>query len=123
MKYVNMSRSGAEPEAERKAALDRVVAKATLTRRPVRQVVTVETSGSLGPARQRARVKWQRPIMAIIISTLDANRGLYERMSQGMHGPDTKNKELWQEMFNAIYKSTHEQIKALEIFANVEWSE
>jgi hypothetical protein len=75
----------------------------------------------LGLAEQRARTRWRKPVAAIIADALASNRGLLERLKQGLHAPD--HREQYQVIFNGLYQTTRQQIEALEVFAQVDWSE
>jgi hypothetical protein len=72
-------------------------------------------------AEQRARARWKPPIAAMIADALASNRGLLERLKRGMYAPDDKGKEQYQVIFNGLFKTTSEQIAALEMFARVDW--
>jgi hypothetical protein len=64
---------------------------------------------------------WFTPIPATIADALANNRGLLERLKQGMYAPDNKGKEQYQVIFNGLFATTREQIAALEVFARVDW--
>jgi len=74
-------------------------------------------------AEQRARARWRKPLAAIIAGALASNRGLLERLKQGMHAPDTQHGEQYQVIFNGLFATTQQQVDALEMFAQVDWSE
>jgi hypothetical protein len=59
----------------------------------------------------------------MIADVLASNRGLLERLKPGMYGPDMEHKEQYQVIFNGLFATTREQIAALEVFGQVEWSE
>ena len=104
-------------ELERKAP-----AKVAERRLPI-NLNTARASKPLSLAEQRARSRWQKPLAAILAGALAENRGLYERLSRGVHGPDWNNTEIYQATFNELYEATKKQIEALEIFCRVEWSD
>jgi len=51
------------------------------------------------------------------------NRGLLERLALGVHGPDMKGIEQYRVIFNGLYQATQQQLEALAMFGEVDWSE
>ena len=93
----------------------------TIYRRPL---ATVPATKPLGLAEQRARSRWQKPLAAIIADAMASNRGLYERLNLGIHGPDEEHHlEQYQVIFDGLYYTTQQQIEVLELFTKVDWSE
>jgi hypothetical protein len=99
-------------------------AKANATPNYIRRpLTTTPATRSLSLAEQRARARWQRPIAAIIANALVENRGLLDRLNRNVRGPDWDHKELYQATLNELWETTQKQIRALEIFSRVEWSD
>ena len=86
-----------------------------LTAAPIERPLTL--------AEQRARARWKPGVAAMIADALATNRGLLERLKGGMYAPDMKGKEQYQVIFNGLFATTRQQIQALEVFAQVDWSE
>jgi hypothetical protein len=103
-----------------KSKLDRWPSSPVLRRRPI---TIAASERPLTLPEQRARARWKPPVAAIIADALASNRGLLERLKQGMHAPDMQHGEQYQVIFNGLHQTTQEQIVALEVFAQVEWSE
>jgi hypothetical protein len=59
----------------------------------------------------------------MVADVLASNRGLLERLKQGMHAPDMQHGEQYQVIFNGLFATTRQQIEALAVFARVDWSE
>ena len=107
-------------ELERKAAA-KATAKVVERRLPIN--VNARAAKPLGLAEQRARCRWQRPLAAILAEAMAVNRGLYERLSRSVRGPDWNHPEIYQATFNELWEATKKQIDALEIFCRIEWSD
>lgn len=118
-----------KPNDERKLTFDKEVEALLKTKVPLPKAKLkpnpppLAEGKPLGLAEQRARTRWRKPIAAIIADALASNRGLLERLRCGMHGPDMRHKEQYQVLFSGLYQATQEQIEALEVFAQVDWSE
>ena len=97
--------------------------KNNLLRRLPINVNAEKAAKPLSLAEQRARSRWQKPLVAIIANAKAVNRGLLDRLTIGVHGPDWKNTEIYQATFNELFEATKKQIEALEIFRRVEWSD
>ena len=70
-----------------------------------------------------AKVRWRKPLPAIIADAIANSRGLSARLQRGMYMPDEGGKPHYQEVFNALCETTRQQIKALEAFSAIEWRE
>ena len=107
-------------ELERKPVA-KAEAKVIERRLPIN--LNAKAAKPLSLAEQRARSRWQKPLAAIIANAKAVNRGLLDRLTIGVHGPDWSNTEIYQATFNELYEATKKQIEALEIFCRVEWSD
>jgi hypothetical protein len=79
--------------------------------------------GVLNVAEQRALTRWYKPLPAILGEALAVNRGLLERLEIGVYGPDMEGLEQYRVVFNGLYQATQQQLEALAIFDEVDWSE
>ena len=70
-----------------------------------------------------AKRRWQKPIPAIIADGIANSRAVAARLERGMYMPDEENKAHYKIVFNALLDRPREQLKALEAFAAIEWSE
>jgi hypothetical protein len=70
-----------------------------------------------------AKRRWQKPIPAIIADAIANSRAVLERLGRGMYMPDEQGKAHYQAVYNALSECTRQQLKALEAFAAIEWSE
>ena len=77
----------------------------------------------MGVAEQRALTRWHKPLPAILAEAVAVNRGLLERLALGVHGPDMKGIEQYRVIFNGLYQATQQQLEALAMFGEVDWSE
>ena len=65
--------------------------------------------------------KWRKPLPAIIADALTNNRAIIARFKLGVTPPDSENRSHYEEVFNALCRSTDAQIAALEAFAAIDW--
>jgi hypothetical protein len=101
-------------------AKDQAKAAAKIERRRLR--INPSTK-PLSLAEQRARSRWYKPLPAILAEALAVNQGLLDRLSIGVHSPNQASKEQYQIMLNGLYQATQQQLEALDIFGEVDWSE
>jgi len=70
-----------------------------------------------------AKRRWQKPIPAIIADGIANSRAVAARLERGMYMPDEENKAHYKAVFNTLLDRTREQLKALEAFAAIAWSD
>jgi len=70
-----------------------------------------------------AKRRWQKSIPAIIADGIANSRAVAARLERGMYMPDEENKAHYKAVFNTLLDRTREQLKALEAFAAIAWSD
>jgi hypothetical protein len=78
-------------------------------------------SGPSYGAYNRAKRKWRKPLPAIIADALANNRAIIARFKLGVTPPDPENRSRYEEVFDALCRTTDAQIAALEAFAAIDW--
>jgi hypothetical protein len=91
-------------------------------RDPEPELVTPLSGPSYG-AYSVAKRRWQKSIAAIIADGIANSRAVAARLERGMYMPDEQNKPHYKTVFDTLLDRTREQLKALEAFAAIEWSE
>jgi len=125
-RLIDLPRSREEGKVTAQELEVRDKAKATTKNNLLRRLpinVNAKAPKPLSLAEQRARSRWQKPLVAIIADAKAVNRGLLDRLTIGVHGPDWKNTEIYQATFNELFEATKKQIEALDIFCRVKWSD
>jgi hypothetical protein len=68
--------------------------------------------------------RWRRkPLDAILADAVANSQGLLMRLAQGVHCPDREGKPYYQQCFEDLWQKTEAQLRALETFRAVDWSE
>ena len=87
-----------------------------------REVVAPLSGPCYGPF-SVARRKWRKPLQAIIADAIANCRAVSVRLQRGMYMPDMEGKPHYWEVYQHLCRSTDQQLKALEAFAQIEWRE
>jgi hypothetical protein len=66
---------------------------------------------------------WRKPLPAIVAHSLANSQALLARLKIGMFGPDYEREAYYRATFDELYQRTNDQIKALEKFMQIGWSE
>jgi hypothetical protein len=87
------------------------------------ELVTPLSGPSYGPY-VKARRRWHKPLPAIIADAIANNQALLTRLERGMYcPPDLELKPHCEEVFNALFARTREQLAALRAFNAIDWRE
>jgi len=66
---------------------------------------------------------WRKPLPAVIADALANSQALLARLDRGMFAPDYEREAYYKAMFDELYQRTRDQIKTLERFSQIGWSE
>ena len=70
-----------------------------------------------------AKLRWRKPLPAIIADAIVNCQGLNARLVRGFHLPDMENKDYYNKIFKQLCRTTDEHLAALRAFAEFEWRE
>jgi hypothetical protein len=79
-------------------------------------------SGPNSGAFARAKRSWRKPLDAILADAIANCHAVTACLQRGMYAPDFEDESRCQIIFDALSRSTHDQLKALETFAEIDWS-
>jgi hypothetical protein len=89
---------------------------------PGPELVTPLSGPSYG-AYNVVKRRWCKPIPAIIGEAMANSRAVVARLERGMHMPDLEGQAHYKAVFDTLLERTRQQLKALEAFSAIEWSE
>jgi hypothetical protein len=98
--------------------------RSQVLRDPEPELVSPLSGPSYGPF-NIAKQRWRKPLPAIIADAIANSEAVLARLDQGMYAfpPKIENKPRYQEAFNQLYRTTTEQLAALEAFTKIDWRE
>jgi hypothetical protein len=67
--------------------------------------------------------KWRKPLPAVIADALANSQALLARLERGMFAPDFEREVYYKAMFDELHQRTRDQIKTLQKFSQIVWSE
>ena len=70
-----------------------------------------------------AKVRWRKPIPAIIADAMTNSRAVIARLERGMYMPDLEGQAHYKDVFDTLLERTRLQLEALEAFSQIEWRE
>ena len=89
-------------------------------REPAELVTPLSGSVRYGPV-GIARVRWRKPLEAILADVVANNEGLLAHLAAGLYCPDVERKPYYEDCLNVLFDRTEEQLKALETFRAIGW--
>jgi|SRR5215831_6186490 len=87
----------------------------------VGELVAPLSGPSYGPF-SVAKRRWRKPLDSILADAMANCRAVTASLQRGMYAPDYEDEPRCQVIFDTLSRSTHEQLKALEAFAEIDWS-
>jgi hypothetical protein len=66
---------------------------------------------------------WRKPLPAVIADALANSKALLAALDRGMFAPDFERESYYREMFDELHQRTRDQIKTLQKFSQIGWSE
>jgi len=70
-----------------------------------------------------ARRRWRKPLPAVIADAIANCHAVSALLQRGIYMPDEEDKPHYQEVFNALSRTTRQQLETLEAFAEIDWRE
>jgi hypothetical protein len=68
-----------------------------------------------------ARQRWRKPLDAILADAIANCRAVTACLQRGMYAPDYEEEPRCKAIFDALSRTTREQLEALEAFAEIDW--